>query len=442
MRKHFLMLSAAILIFTVLLCSACGNQSNGTELKTAAAQTEASAETEESAQTESSAETKTIAETETAEETESSGKTDTIGGTETMGENSEKIICSCCGYILSTPQKFCPECGAPLVRTDSSASPVTGAPDTDQNANKGTNTDMNIGLNMDTSFGMFMGMGSKPQVHDPAAEPVNIYPDDSGLRLMVDCCDTAGPLAGGIVRSSEIVLYYDEKTDGYQVHTYASNGYGTGKHEGYYTTKEHASLVMQSIDEDAVLKQKDMPEPAGGSRILKFRNEKDEMIRVQCSTGVLSKMKNSVEGLLYEAVRPENRIIPEEAKNWKYCVVFSSGMNMDNCFNYEIERTESGKIGVRGNCFVRGNRLEHKNWIELSEKETAELEKIPLGLMLSDIVTAPDPMMSAGFAGFVLDGDSLSVSITYADGKRDQKIPDREMIRALDELMKQVFLQE
>ena len=196
---------------------------------------------------------------------------------------------------------------------------------------------------------------------------------------------------------------------------------------------------MQSIDADAVLGQKEMPEPAGGSRILKFRNDKDEMIRVQCSTGVLSEIKRTVEGLLSEAVRPENRIVPEEAKNWKSCVVSSTGMSMENCFQYEIERMENGKTGVRGYCFIRGNRLEHADRIELSEKEMSELEKIPLGLMLSDIVTEPDPMMSAGYAGFVLDGDSLSVSITYADGRRDRKIPDREMIRALDELMKQVF---
>ena len=68
-----------------------------------------------------------------------------------------------------------------------------------------------------------------------------------------------------------------------------------------------------------------------------------------------------------------------------------------------------------------------------------ELEKIPLGLMLSDVVQDSNPMMTAGFVGFALDSDSLSVSITYTDGKRDRKIPDREMIKALDELMKRVF---
>lgn len=64
---------------------------------------------------------------------------------------------------------------------------------------------------------------------------------------------------------------------------------------------------------------------------------------------------------------------------------------------------------------------------------------IPLGLMLSNIVTNPDLMMAAGATGIVLDGESLSVSITYANGKRDTKIPDGEMIRALDELMRRVL---
>ena len=354
--------------------------------------------------------------------------TDTIGGTETMGENKEKRICSCCGSAVSVSQKFCPECGAPLDRP--SASKGAAVTETDSGRNTGMST------------GSFMGMGlvmNSPVQKDPDAEPVNIYPDDSGLTLLVDCCDKTGPLAGGFVQSSEIVLFHDEKTDGYQVHTYASNGYGTGKHEGYHTTKEHAALVMQAIDEDTVLKFKDSPAPAGGSRILKFRNEKDEMIRVECSAAAASKMKNSVEGLLSKAVRPENRIVPEEAKNWKSCVVSSTGMSMENCFQYEMERMENGTVGVRGYCFVRGSRLTHTDRIELSEKELSELEKIPLGLMLSDIETHPNPMMPAGVAGFCMDGDSLSVSITYADGKRDTKIPDREMIRALDGLMKQVF---
>lgn len=352
------------------------------------------------------------------------------GEKNTMGETTEKIICSSCGSVLRASQKFCPECGAPLKRPSSSS--CADVTETDTGKNTGTGMGLLMGM------GMGLGMNSLVQ-QDRDAEPVNIYPDDSGMKLMVDCCDTVGPLAGGIVRSSETVLYYDEKTDGYQIHTYASSGYGSRKHEGYYTTKEHAALVMQSIDEDTVLKYKDLPEPVGGSSILKFRNEKDEMIRVQCSTGALSGIKNSVERLLSEAVKPGNRIVPEKAKSWKNCVVFSTGMSMDSCFNYEIERMENGKIRVRGKCFIRGNAHEHENWIELSEKEAAELEKIPLGLMLSDIVTDPNPMMAAGFAGIVLDGDRMSVSITYKDGRRDRKIPDREMLRNLDELMKRAF---
>lgn len=441
-KKHFLT-AAAFLIFLILFCSAClKSGSYVTDLKESPEQTEAAAEAG------TAAETETITETDAVEKTDASYNTDMIGGTENMGENTEKIVCSCCGKVISESRKFCPECGAPLFRTDSTGSSGADAADTGKNANDGTNTGTNNNPGTGMNPGMFIGMGlgtdlsgtgKQDQAQVPDAVPVNIYPDDSDLKLLVDCCNKAGPLAGGIIRSSEIVLYYDEKTDGYQIHTYASDGYGSGKHEGYYTTKEHAALVMQSIDEDAVLKQKDMPEPVGGSRILKFRNEKDEMIRVQCSTGVLSEIKNSVEGRLSEAVRPENRIIPEEAKDWKYCAVFSTGMSMDNCFNYELERTENGKTRVKGKCFVRGIAHEQKEWTELSEKEAAELEKIPLGLMLSNIVTAPNPAIAAGFMGMVQDGDSLSVSITYADGKRDTKIADREMIRALDELMKRVL---
>ena len=338
-----------------------------------------------------------------------------------MGDNTQKIICSCCGSVVSMPQKFCPECGTP---TKTASSPTASA----EGAKK---TYMNMGST---------GMGIMTSMHqEQKAEPVNIYPDDSNLKLMVDCCDKTGPLAGGIVRSSEVVLYYDEKTDGYQVHTYASNGYTSGRHEGYYTTKEHAAHVLQSIDEDTLLRFKNLPTPVGGSSILKFRNKNDEMIRAQCSIGELSIIKHQVEGLLYGAVKPENRIVPKEAKNWKSCAVLSTGMSMDGCYSYELERMEDGKIRARGQYFACGKAHERVEWIELAKKDADELDMIPLGLMLSNIVTNPDLMMAAGATGIVLDGESLSVSITYANGKRDTKIPDGEMIRALDELMRRVL---
>lgn len=356
-----------------------------------------------------------------------------------MEKNTEKNICSLCGNVSNKSQKFCPECGMPLSLPSSSRHLDSGAAKNDTNQNTVMEKNMFIGLGM-TGMGM-TGMGENPSrpsmQQEQNKEPVNIYPEDSGLKLIADCCNTTGPLAGGIIRSSEIVLYYDERTDGYQVHVYTSSGYGSKKHEGYYTTKEHADLVMQSIVVDTIQKFQERPPLMGGSKILKFRNDNDEVIRVECSTGELSRIKDLVEQLLYKAVCPESRIVPEQAKNWKNFVVFSTGMSMDSCFNYELERTEDGKTRVRGKCFIHGTAHEQGNWIEISKKEADELEKIPLGLMLSDVVTKP--VMSAGDGMVVLDGGSMSVSITYADGKHDTKIPDREMIRILDELMKRVL---
>ena len=78
-----------------------------------------------------------------------------------MGENTEKIICSCCGKVLSASQKFCPDCGTPLGVSSAQAASGAGTAKADNSAERRPLTP-----------------------NDPDAQPVNIYPDDSGLKLM------------------------------------------------------------------------------------------------------------------------------------------------------------------------------------------------------------------------------------------------------------------
>lgn len=314
----------------------------------------------------------------------------------------EKIICSC-GCICDASQNFCAECGSRL-------------------SNVVTN---------DT--------GSIPSIPDKKSEPVNVFPDDTDLKLLLDCFEKVGPLVTGD-RYSETVLYYDEKNDSYQIHKYASQGYGNNTHEAYYTTKEHADRIMKSINTDVILNEENRGMPVcGGSRVIKFINAQDELVRVEYHTGEIFKAVADVLVVVHEAVKNENRIVPEYAKNWKQFNVVSTGMSMDMCHSYFLKRDEQGSTWLKGNCFIDGVRYELSEYCKLTEEEKIELASIPLGLMISKNFVAPNPYAINDAFLMANDESKCSCTITYGDGKADTKIPDADMISALDKLLKKVF---
>lgn len=276
-----------------------------------------------------------------------------------------------------------------------------------------------------------------PPVEEAKKEPINIYPKDDDLKLIIDCYTKIGPLPTGD-RINEIVLYYDEDNDNYQVHKYASNGYGSEYHAGYYTTSEHARKAIEAVDVQAIMKSENMP-LLGASRVIKFRNDNDEVVRVECSSDSARMVMTKLSQILGEAIVQENRIVPEVAKNWKKFTVIASGMSMTSCYNYNIERNSKEMVRVMGSSFIDGKKCELADWVELSQEEAKELDSIPLGLMLSTIVIEPAPM-SMNRMPEMLDGNSCSCTIIYGDGRRDTKLPDYEILSVLDELMKKVFV--
>ena len=163
------------------------------------------------------------------------------------------------------------------------------------------------------------------------------------------------------------------------------------------------------------------------------------MQRYECHDNEAFALEARVSALMRAGIEKKNRIVPAYAKDWRQFSVSAVSMNMEDCYEYRVERREDGSAAVKGGCFIQGIRHEHSDWVDLTAEETAELKKIPLGLLLSTVVKQRNPYAMAPGMFMASDSASLSCAITYGDGKSDTKIPNSDMLRDLDRLIKSVF---
>lgn len=312
------------------------------------------------------------------------------------------IKCAC-GFENKENQKFCSECGSLLSKSVATSSVQA------------------------------------PSESEKKPEPVNVYPEDKDLKLMLDWCKTVGPLVTG-TRYDELVLYYDEKNNSFQIHKYANSGIGSAVHEGYYTSKEHADRIMSTANVGSVLKYGNFKNPLmGGSVVFKFRNAQDEIVRLENYNSEVYAVVSDVLVLFGEGIKSENRIIPEYARSWKSFSVVSTGMSTDNCYSFFLERYENGRTSVKGRYFTEGKKKEISKWKTLSASEEKKLDGIPLGLLLSKVVVTQNQNPMMGFFPMANDMPTVSVSITYEDGKTDSKIPDDNILGELKELLSNII---
>lgn len=204
-------------------------------------------------------------------------------------DNTEKMMICSCGYQSPEGTKFCPECGTPL--------PAEQVP-------------MPIEDTSPSAFPAGIGiMDGSP--FPPAEDDNSVPPDDKGLKMLIDCCRKS--IATGCGDShDEVVLYLDEKTGEYQIHTY-SLGFGSHKekHRGYKTVKEAYDKAME------IILGSGLPEyegaqgipMCGGEYVCKFLYE-DRMIRL--TTAVVPYPKQgalySVEAAVRGYISRENEL--------------------------------------------------------------------------------------------------------------------------------------
>ena len=149
-------------------------------------------------------------------------------------ENTKRMITCFCGYQSPEGSKYCAECGALL----------TDNMNVFQAADNGFNAPVNDNIPL-APIGV-PGMFAQPM--DPRSEETTPNPpDDKGLKLLVDCCRKTLATAYGD-SCDETVLYLDEKTGEYQIHTYY-RGFGSFNelHRGYKTGREAYDKAVETI---------------------------------------------------------------------------------------------------------------------------------------------------------------------------------------------------
>ena len=160
-------------------------------------------------------------------------------------------FCSDCGSKIPGDARFCPECGAPRygsaneVRIQKDPPPVCPA------------------------FGL---------APPPTSKPSN--PEEAGLKLLVDCCRKVIATAFGDGHN-EVVLYLNEKTGNYEIHTYDQQPGCMEIHHAFLSDKNTCDSVMAKIKEldiESYENKKGVP-ICGGDYVCKFLSG-DRMVRV------------------------------------------------------------------------------------------------------------------------------------------------------------------
>ena len=160
---------------------------------------------------------------------EPSGITEQAGDTDMQTDQKGEILfCPFCGAEVKGQGRFCSECGVELKKAQEWCTMKPDScriPDTHQH-----------------DF-----PSPKPVVVSPSVkqEPAPPGPPDKGLKLLVDCCAKTIATAVGDGHD-EVVLYLDEATGQYQIHTYSqSPGIHTEYHRGYMSSRDAYDAVLK-----------------------------------------------------------------------------------------------------------------------------------------------------------------------------------------------------
>ncbi|MCR4554346.1 MAG: hypothetical protein K5752_05445 [Succinivibrionaceae bacterium] len=172
-------------------------------------------------------------------------------------DSGRLLFCPVCGSEFHYGAGFCHVCGADLRRY--SAGELIEKPEHLQQNN---NT-------ADTASLQIRGAapGTDPEPRDGVKPP----PDDRGLTLIADCCRKVVATPYGDSHD-EVVLYLDEKTGEYQIHTYRLEYRPPEIHHGYRSDRRAFDEIMKRIRETDLASYRDRHYgfPTGGDYVCRF----------------------------------------------------------------------------------------------------------------------------------------------------------------------------
>jgi hypothetical protein len=194
-----------------------------------------------------------------------------LNGAGNMGNENNALICPACGASVPLKSKFCPECGQLL--SDNISQNVS----LPESSVKSPDPDTVVHV-----------MPLNPDKDDQKKIPPG--PSDAGLKLLIDCCRKVIATGAGDSHN-ETVLYLDEKTGEYQIHTYFLDfGYTREYHKGFKTDKKTYEEVMNLVHRLGLLKyeNKKAEQMTGAEYVCKFFHE-GRIVRISTSNVPYSK---------------------------------------------------------------------------------------------------------------------------------------------------------
>ncbi len=138
-----------------------------------------------------------------------------IGGM--MGMIKRDKFCRQCGKPVGNTGRFCGDCGAEIVVTSSAFASLAA-----------------------------------DQLIKPQMEPQKNPPSDKGLKMLIDCCRKVIATAVGDGHN-ETVLYLDESTGQYQIHTYFKDPGCPEFHRAYLSDESVYRKVLEKIRENKLI---------------------------------------------------------------------------------------------------------------------------------------------------------------------------------------------
>ena len=203
------------------------------------------------------------------------------------------MFCHECGAKLIDGARFCQNCGTPLYGSDKKDEKKSSI--SDDNLLKGF---AGLGVNSQNYIPPATGgmMCPLPTAEEKDADKKLIDDNEKKsdnkpsvqsekLKLLVDCCSKVLSTASGDGHN-ETVLYLNEKTGEYQIHTYSQEvGVLNEIHHAYVTDEKTIEEVMKKIEETGLesYENKSGAPLSGGEYVCKFMRG-DKAVRITTSS--------------------------------------------------------------------------------------------------------------------------------------------------------------